>query len=125
MLLRDDVVAHRQAETGALPGRLGSEEWLKQPILDFGRNTDAVVTHPDFDRTIQVTCADLKRGFEARHPLCPLPFARRVESIAEWVEQHASHVLRCQCDGRNALTKLAMQGHFEALVLRARRDGQG
>lgn len=35
MLLRDDIVAHRQAETGVLTWRLSSEERLKQPVSDL------------------------------------------------------------------------------------------
>ena len=49
-----------------------------------------------------------------------LPFARRIEPVADQVEQHTSHVLRCQCDGRNALTKFTLQRHGEALILRTR-----
>jgi hypothetical protein len=33
VLLRDDVVAHRQAETSPLPWRLRGEERLEQPVL--------------------------------------------------------------------------------------------
>src|SRR5205085_1214019 len=49
MLLRDDVVADRQTEPGALPGRLGGEEGLEQLVLDLRRNADAVVAHLDLD----------------------------------------------------------------------------
>src|SRR5690242_16117257 len=34
VLLRDDIVAHRQAEARALTRRLGGEERLEQPVLD-------------------------------------------------------------------------------------------
>ncbi len=54
VLLRDDVVADRQAEAGAFAGRLGGEERLKQLVPDLGRDAGAVVAHPDFDRLAQV-----------------------------------------------------------------------
>src|SRR5215470_17760430 len=49
VLLRDDVVADREAQSGALAGRLGREKRLKQLVPDFGRDTGAVVAHPDLD----------------------------------------------------------------------------
>src|SRR6516164_1866773 len=54
VLLRDDVVADREAQSGALAGRLGREKRLKQLVPDFGRDTGAVVAHPDFDRLVQI-----------------------------------------------------------------------
>ena len=54
MLLRDDVVADRQAEPGALAGRLGREERLEQLVADLRRDADAVVAHPDLDRVADV-----------------------------------------------------------------------
>src|SRR5580692_10630574 len=45
MLLRDDVVGDRQAETGAFAGRLGGEERLEQLVPDVGRYAGAVVPH--------------------------------------------------------------------------------
>ena len=53
VLLRDDVVADRQAEAGALAGRLGGEERLEQLVPDLGRNADAVVAHADLDRVAE------------------------------------------------------------------------
>jgi hypothetical protein len=43
VLLRDDVVADRQAEPGAFAGRLGGEKRLKQFVPDLGRDPAAVV----------------------------------------------------------------------------------
>ena len=43
----DDVVADIQAQAGALPGRLGREERIKDPGLCFWRNTRSIVL--DFD----------------------------------------------------------------------------
>ena len=54
VLLRDDVVADRQAEAGALAGRLGREERLEQPVARLGRDADAVVAHPDLDRVAEI-----------------------------------------------------------------------
>jgi hypothetical protein len=47
VLLRYDLVADRQPESGAFVGRLGRKERLEQFIPVFRRNTDTIVTHPE------------------------------------------------------------------------------
>src|SRR6266446_7831137 len=54
MLLGDDVVADRQAEAGALAGRLRREEGLEQFVTMFGRDPGAVVAHPDLDFVAEI-----------------------------------------------------------------------
>ena len=54
VLLRDDVPTDREPQTGPFSGRLSSEERLKQPVPDFGRDTGAVIAHPDLDRVAQI-----------------------------------------------------------------------
>ena len=54
VLLRDDVVADRQAEPGSLPGRLGREKRLKQLVPDLRRNPGAIVAHPDLDHLAEI-----------------------------------------------------------------------
>src|SRR3954464_829720 len=49
MLLRDDVVADRQAQTSAFACRLGREERLKELVPDLARDASAVVAHSHFD----------------------------------------------------------------------------
>jgi hypothetical protein len=46
MLLGHDVVADREPEAGAFPGRLGREERLEQFVFNLGRNPDAVAKFP-------------------------------------------------------------------------------
>ena len=58
VLLRDDVVADRQAEAGPFAGRLGRKKRLEQFVPDLGRDAGAVVTHPDFRWSPQ-DCASL------------------------------------------------------------------
>src|SRR5438128_905190 len=48
VLLRDDIVADRQAEAGALAGRFRGEKGLEQSVARFGRDADAVVAHAQF-----------------------------------------------------------------------------
>ena len=38
-----DIVADREAEAGALAGRLRREERLEQFVFDLGRNADAII----------------------------------------------------------------------------------
>ena len=49
MLLGHDVVADREAEAGALAGRLGGEKRLEQFVPDLGRNAAAIVVDMDFE----------------------------------------------------------------------------
>ena len=49
MLLGDDVPADRQAEPGALAGRLCRKERLKQFVPDLGWDAGAVVADADLD----------------------------------------------------------------------------
>src|SRR6185369_14061097 len=60
MLLRDDVPADREPETGPFPGWLGCKERLKQLVAEFGRDAGAVVTHPDLDCLAQIAGRDLE-----------------------------------------------------------------
>src|SRR5689334_25071054 len=66
MLLGDDIVADRQAETGAFAGWLGREERLEQFFALFGRNARAVVAHPDLDRVAEVARGHLQRRVISR-----------------------------------------------------------
>src|SRR5271166_544449 len=66
VLLRDYVVADREAQPGALAGRLGREEWLEQFVAAFGRNSGSVVAHPDLDRLAEILCGDLEHRVAPR-----------------------------------------------------------
>src|SRR5215472_7846042 len=69
VLLRHNVVADRQAEAGALAGRLGGEERLEQLVPDFLRNADTVVTHSDLHRVSQLPRDDRECGLETERQL--------------------------------------------------------
>src|SRR6516162_4519285 len=71
MLLGDDVPADRQAEPGALAGRLGREEWLEQLFPELGRDAGAVVAHTDFDLIAEIPGRDLQHRPEAVRRLAP------------------------------------------------------
>src|SRR5262249_17564169 len=116
VLLRDDVVADRQAKAGALPGRLGGEERLEQLVPDLLGDADAVVANPDLHRVGQLTCRDAERGIEAGRCLHALAPARRIEPVAEQVQQHARDVLRHHRDGRDAFAEVALQRDVEVLI---------
>ncbi len=49
VLLDDDVVAEREAETGAFAGRLGGEERIEDLVAHLGRDAGAVIADADLD----------------------------------------------------------------------------
>src|SRR6266403_3347770 len=49
MLFHHDVVAHRQAKSGALAGGFGGEKWIEHFLLYFQWDSGAVIADPDFD----------------------------------------------------------------------------
>ena len=54
MLLGHDVVADREAEAGAFPGRLGREERLKELVLDLWCDANAIVAHLHLDGLAEI-----------------------------------------------------------------------
>src|SRR5215471_2415744 len=78
MLLRDDVVGDRQAEAGALAGRLGSEERLEQLVPNVGWYAGAIVSHTDLHRLPGVACGDLQRRHDPGLPAVTRPPRDRV-----------------------------------------------
>src|SRR5882757_4072268 len=49
VLLDDDVMGHREAETCTLPGRFGGEEGIEHLLSHLGRYAGTVVVNSDFD----------------------------------------------------------------------------
>src|SRR6516225_8446243 len=119
MLLRDDVVADREAETGALAGRLGREERLKQLVPDFGRDAGAVVAHPDLDRLAQIAGRHLEGRAIGGLAIAAGALRGGVEAVADEVQEHAGHLLRRQLDRRGRGVEIAFQGDVEARILGA------
>src|SRR5271165_2653040 len=87
VLLHNDVVADRQAEPGALAGRLGGEKRLEQFVPDVGRNPNAVVADADLDRVTEIARRHLQRRAEVRCDTVALAFGRRVKAVCEQVEE--------------------------------------
>ena len=83
MLLGNDVVADREAKTGALAGRFRREEWLEQLVFNLGRNAGAVVAYADLDRIAEILRGHLQSRLEVRIISLPLAFGGRVKPIAE------------------------------------------
>src|SRR5262249_43014152 len=105
MLLGHDVVADRKAETGALAGRLGGEERLKELVFDLLWNANAVVADVYFNRIAQIACRYLQGRLELRIAPLLLAFGSGVEAIAEKVETDAGDVLRDEFDRSDGLGK--------------------
>ena len=108
MLLRNDVIADRQAEPGALAGRLGGEEWLKELVLDLRGNAGAVVADAEFDPIAEISRRYLQGRLELRIASLLLAFGRRVEAIAEQVETNAGDVLGHQFDRGDGIGEIAL-----------------
>src|SRR5258707_2054605 len=64
MLFHHDVVAHRQAKSGALAGRFGGEKGIEHLLLYFQRDSGAVVANPDFDLVTEAFCGRAQRRLE-------------------------------------------------------------
>jgi hypothetical protein len=69
VLLRYDLVADGKAKPRALAGRLGREERLEQLLPVLWRNTDAIVTYPDFNDFAELAGCDLECGAKCVIPL--------------------------------------------------------
>src|SRR6516225_7164026 len=103
MLLGHDVVADGKPEAGALAGRLGGEEWLKQLVFDLRWNANTVVADVDFNCIAQIACRHLQSRLELRVAPLLLAFGSGVEAIAEQVETDAGDVLGDEFDGSYGL----------------------
>src|SRR5215469_4511683 len=87
MLQGYDLVADRQAEPGALAGRLGGEERLEQLLPMFPGNADAVVAHPNLDGITHFTSRDLQdRAIRAVSLAAPL--VGGIEAIADEIQEY-------------------------------------
>src|SRR5215472_3211084 len=64
VLLRDDVIADREAQSRALAGGLGREERLEQLVPDLGWDAGAVVPYPHLDDIPILTCGHGEDGTE-------------------------------------------------------------
>src|SRR5579871_511741 len=68
MLLDNNVMRHRKAESCSFPGRFGGEEGIEHLLSYFGRNPAAIVANSDFDCPAEVfrrRAEDWLKGFLA------------------------------------------------------------
>src|SRR5689334_5429244 len=66
MLLDDDVVSHRKAETRPLAGRLGGEERVEHLLLHLGRDSGPVVADANFHGASEISGRGPQRRLECR-----------------------------------------------------------
>src|SRR6185437_6100094 len=83
MLLDDDVMGHRKAESRPLSGRFGGEEGIEHLFSHVGRDTAAVVANPDFDRLAEVSGGRDEHRLEG--PVADLGLApgRSIEAVGD------------------------------------------
>src|SRR5215469_365143 len=119
VLLGYDLVADRQPEPGALAGRLGREERLEQLVPVFQGNTDAIVTHPDFDAFAELAGRDLQCRAVSSVALAA-PLVGGIEAVAYEVEEHASQLLRHGVNQCETAVEVVLQRDVEVRILRTR-----
>jgi hypothetical protein len=98
MLRGDDVVADRETQARALPGRLGREKWLEQPVAIFRRDAGAVVAHPDLDLVDEIARGHFEPRGERRVVRLVATLAGGVKAVADQIEEGTGHILRHQFD---------------------------
>src|SRR6516164_5130051 len=117
VLLRYDLIADRQPKPGALAGRLGREERLEQLVPVFQGNTDAIVTHPDFDAFAEFAGRDLQ-GRAVSSVALAAPLVGGIEAVAYEVEEHAGQLLRHDVNRCEIAVEVVLQGDVKVRILR-------
>ena len=119
MLFHHDVVAHRQAKSGALARGFGGEEGIEHFLLYFLWDPRPVVPDADFDPVSEIFCGRAQRrlvtlfaGF--------LALGGCVKAIRNQIEKHPRDLLRVQIDHACIGVEVALQGDIEAGFLRSR-----
>src|SRR5579863_481784 len=93
MLLDDDVVAERKAQSGPFARRLCREEWIEHFFLHVGSDAGAVIADSDLDPVTPIA----SRGGERRFTIIvgvTLTLDRRIEPVRDHIEKDASDFLR-------------------------------
>src|SRR5262245_43678675 len=119
MLLRDDVVADRQAEPRPFAGWLGREKGLKQLGADLRLNARPVVAHSDLNRLTKFPRGDRKYRSVVGVRSVQMALPGGVEAVAKQVEEDTGNVLRHDLDQLGLRCKIALQRDVEVLILRA------
>ena len=81
MLLDDDVVTDRQAESCAFPGGFSREEGIEYLLLHLGGNTSAVVAYPDLHPIAKVFGCGRKGRLVIIAVRLRVAFGRRIKPI--------------------------------------------
>ena len=81
MLLDDDIVADREAEPSAFPGRLRREEWIEQLLPDLWRDPGAVVAYLDVHPVAKVFGCGRKGRLVTTVVRLRLAFGRRIKPV--------------------------------------------
>ena len=86
MLLHDDVMADREAETGTLASRLCRKERIEQLFPDLGRNAGAVVTYRDLHMITKVAGCGRKGRLVITVVPMRFAFGRRIKPVWDQIE---------------------------------------
>ena len=113
MLLDNDVMAQRQAEAGALAGRLGGKERVENFLPRRVGYAGAVVAHPDLDPVAQCPGGHPQARLEPRLARAQLAFAHRVKAVPEQIQQNPGDLLRVKVDLADRRVEIPVQGDVE------------
>src|SRR5262249_50744010 len=94
MLLDNDVMTDREAQSSPFSGRLGREERIENSFLHMGRNTAAVVANSDLHLVSKVFCRRQKCGFVSVVGGKSFAHRRSVKTVGDEVEKNARDFLR-------------------------------
>ena len=119
VLFHDDVVAHRQAKSGALARGLGGEEGIEHLLLHFRGDSGAVVANPDFDPVAEVFGGRAQRRLEAVVAGF-LALGGGVKAVGNQIEKHPRDLLRIKVDHAGGGIEVALERDVEAGFFRPR-----
>src|SRR5689334_16906660 len=94
MLLRNDVVADRQAKPGTLACGLSGEKRLEKFVAYVVWNACSIVAYKHLHAVRRGTGRYLQHRHEPGFRAAPSPSRGRVEAVAEQVQQHPRDILR-------------------------------
>ena len=117
MLLDDDVVADREAESGTLARGLGGEKRIEHLFPHLGRNTTAVVANLDFDAVTEIFRRSRERGLVAIGPILCFALCRSIEAVGNEVEEYPRDLLWKEVSLPRRRVERALQRDVESLFL--------
>ena len=114
VLFDNDVVGHREAETGSFPGRFGGEEGIEHFRSHLGRDAAPVVANPDFDRFTQAPCDCAQNGIEGVIHHVGLACCRGIKPIGDQVQQRPGHLLRVEVEHAHVGIEIVLKSDRKA-----------